>query len=147
MTYGLDRRGRQTQITQGSITTTRAFDDAGNLLSESYSGGPLDGLSVTNGYDPYLRRTSLVPLSAQGTVLASTAYGYGQASRLQTVSVGGISAGYAYLANSALVGQIGFTNNGAQRMKTTRQWDYLNRLQSVSSAPLGASAVSFSVLV
>ena len=141
--YGFDRRGRQTTITQGSITTTRTLDDAGNLLSESYSGGPLSGLSVTNGYDPYLRRTSLVLLSAQGTVLASTAYGYGQTSRLQSVSAGLISAGYAYLANSALVGPIGFTNNGTQRMTTTKQYDLLDRVLSVSSAPSAASALSF----
>lgn len=59
VSYDHDRRGRQTTVTQGSISTSRSFDDAGNLLAESYSGGPLAGLSLTNGYDEYLRRTNL----------------------------------------------------------------------------------------
>jgi len=40
------------------------------------------------------------------------------------------------LANSPLVGQIAFTNNGVQRMVTTKQFDFLNRLTNiVSSGP------------
>jgi len=54
VTYAYDRRERQTTVGQGAITTTRAFDDAGDLLSEYYSGGPLSGLRVTNGFDAYL---------------------------------------------------------------------------------------------
>jgi YD repeat-containing protein len=48
--------------------------------------------------------------------------------------------------NSPLVGQILFTNSGALRMTTTKQYDLLNRLLSVSSSPSAASAVSFSYL-
>ena len=67
-------------------------------------------------------------------------FGYDHASRLQTVSdANNNSATYSYIANSPLVYQIAFN----QRMTTTKQWDYLNRLQSVSSVPSGASAVSF----
>src|SRR5438105_11859173 len=36
--YSYDRRGRQATITQGVTTTTRSFDDPGDLLSESYAG-------------------------------------------------------------------------------------------------------------
>ena len=39
------------------MTTTRSLDDAGLLLSESYSGGTLAGLSVNASYDGYLRRS------------------------------------------------------------------------------------------
>src|SRR5439155_559753 len=44
-----DRRGRQKTITQGSMTTTLEYNNVGQLLSESYSGGTLAGLSATNG--------------------------------------------------------------------------------------------------
>jgi RHS repeat-associated protein len=48
------------------------------------------------------------------------------------------TAGYFYLANSPLVGQIGFTNNGAWRMTTTKAYDSLNRLTEISCAPSGS---------
>ena len=53
-----DRRGRQTAITNGSAVCSLALDDVGNLLSESYTGGSLDGLTITNIFDTLLRRTT-----------------------------------------------------------------------------------------
>lgn len=44
------------------------------------------------------------------------------------------SATYAYLTNSPLVSQITFASNVATVMTTTKTYDYLNRLTSVSSA-------------
>jgi YD repeat-containing protein len=52
------------------------------------------------------------------------------------------SAAYSYLANSPLVQQIVFAANGATRVTTTKQYDWLNRLAQISSAPSGASALS-----
>jgi RHS repeat-associated protein len=144
LAYGYDRRGRQTTNVQGNITIIRKFDDAGGLLSESYTGGPLDGWSVTNGYDEHVRRTNLVLLNPRGAVLTSTAYRYDSASRLLSVATGTNSATYSYVANSALIGNIFFTNGTVRRMTTTRQYDFLNRLTSVSAWPSGGSALSFS---
>jgi RHS repeat-associated protein len=42
------------------------------------------------------------------------------------------------------VGQIAFTNSSAWRMTTAKQYDYLNRLAAISSAPSAASALSYS---
>jgi len=56
---------------------------------------------------------------------------------------GTVRAGYSYLANSARVGQIGFTNNGNWRMTTTQAYDAVNRLTEVSSAPAGANAGTY----
>jgi len=132
--YGYDRRGRQTSITTGgTIVCTLTYNDAGSLLSESYTGGPLDGISVTNGYDTLLRRTKLAALFGP-TNLSTVNYSYDAASRLATVSDATNTAGYAYLANSLLVSQILFTNNGALRMTTTKQYDLLNRLTNIYSA-------------
>ncbi len=45
--YGYDRRGRQTTVTNGgALWINRTFNDAGNLLTESYAAGPLAGLSA-----------------------------------------------------------------------------------------------------
>ena len=43
----MPRRGQQTSIAQsGGLTTTFTFNDAGAVLTESYSGGVLNGLLV-----------------------------------------------------------------------------------------------------
>jgi hypothetical protein len=73
-------------------------------MGRSNTDGPLNGLSVTNGYDNFLRRTNLSALAGRSPLIQQS-YGYDAASRLQTVSDGnGNVAGYSYLANSPLVG-------------------------------------------
>lgn len=136
--------GTQIAVTNGAMTTTWNYDDAGQALSESYTGGPLDGLSVANGYDALLRRTNVSLLDSSASVLTATAYGYDADSRLATVSDGTNTAAYSYVANSPLVGQIVFTNNGTLRMTTTKQYDYLNRLTQISSTPNGSGATPVS---
>ncbi|HEY3856827.1 MAG TPA: hypothetical protein VGO67_20780 [Verrucomicrobiae bacterium] len=42
---------------------------------------------------------------------------------------------YRYVANSPLVGQIAFAQGGTTRMTTVKQYDYLNLLSSIASAP------------
>lgn len=138
VTYSYDRMGRMSSVDRDSITTTFAHDLANDVLSESYSGGILDGLSVTNGYDTSLRRTGLGAL-AGSSLLTGATYGYDNASRLATVSSGSDSATYSYVANSPLVGQIAFKHSGATKMTTTKQYDFLNRLTSISSPGTPAS--------
>jgi YD repeat-containing protein len=137
LSFTYDRRGRRAQVTQGGITTTLAYNDADQPLGEAYSGGLLNGLSVTVGYNSHLQRASLA-LGGTGSYLV--AYDYDTASRLVNLSQGDSLIGYSYLVNSPLVGQIMFTNNGSLRMTTTKQYDRVNRLESISSAALGAQA-------
>jgi len=144
VTTTYDRLGRQATVLCNGTTTTFTYSTAGQLVSESYSGGVLGGLSVTNGYDQYLRRTNLIVRGS--SVLSSTAYGYDAASRLKTVGDGTNLATYSYLANSPLVSQIAFANNGTNQMTTTKQYDYLNRLIQISSAPSVSPAITFSYL-
>ena len=139
-----DRLGRLGSIICNSMTDALTYNWAGLLLSESFSGGTLDGLSVTNGYDQFLRRTNLTALASG--VLNRTAYYYDVASRLQAVyDSNGCTAYYNYLANSLLVSQIIFTNGGNWRMTKTKQNDYLNRLTQISSQPsaLGLPPIAF----
>jgi RHS repeat-associated protein len=133
VTYTNDRLGRQSAASWNGITDTVSYNLASLLLGESFSGGTLAGFAVTNQYDQFLRRTNLAALSS-GSQFQAASYGYDHASRLLTVSDGVNTAGYNYLANSPLVGQIGFTNGMVGRMTTTKQYDYLNRLTQISSA-------------
>jgi RHS repeat-associated protein len=131
--YGYDRQGHQIAVTNGATVCNWTFNDLGQMTSESYTGGPLDGVSVTNGYDALLRRTNLTAL-AGGIRLSSANYGYDTVSRLQTVSDGTNSASYGYVENSPLVGNIVFQRNGQIVMTTIKQYDYLNRLTSIGSS-------------
>ena len=140
LSYGYDRRGRPISVTQGTITTTKTYDDAGHLLTEAYTGGPLGGVTVTNAFDSYLRKTA-VGLSTQPSTLVQ--YGYDTASRLSAVTNGSFRAPYTYLANSPLVSQIGYVYSGVSRMTTTKQYDNLNRLTQISSVPSAGATASF----
>ena len=142
ITYTYDRRGRQATVVQSPTTVGLTYNLAGELTQENYTGGPLNGLSVTNGYDHWMRRTNVV-LRSGGSSLHAASYYYDEASRLRRVASGSASAGYSYLANSPLVSQIAFTNSGVQRMVTTRQYDLLNRLENIKSVPSGSGAASF----
>src|SRR5437016_4684165 len=102
LTYGYDRRGRQTSTVQGSTTTTRTFDDPADLLIETYSGGLLSGFSVTNGFDQFLRRTNLM-VRISGFPLFHRYFGFYSASRLLSVDDGTNTISYSYIANSPLV--------------------------------------------
>ncbi len=132
LSYTYDRRRRQATVTQGTAILTRTLDPAGNLLNESWAGGPLDGISVTNGYDEFLRRTSLVANSPTAT-LSSNAFSYDWIGRLDTVSDGTNSATYTYVANSSLIDHINLARNGATVMTTTKTYDSLNRLTRIAT--------------
>ncbi len=144
VTYGYDRLGRLASTIRKGMTSAMAYNTANELLSESFSGGTLAGLSVTNGYDPYLRRTDL-GAQYSSTPLLHHSFGFDTASRLLTVTDNTVvgtpySATYSYLANSPLVNQITFKQSTTTRMTTTKQYDYLNRLSSISSA-IASSAI------
>ncbi len=137
-----DRRGRPSSVTQGSLTTSLSMNDLGQLLGESYSGGDLAGLAVTNVYDSLFRRTNNAAL-LNGASLGGVSFTYATASRLDTVSDGTNAATYAYLANSPLVSSVTFKQSGTTRLTTTKSYDNLNRLTQISSVPSADSTVSF----
>ena len=140
VTNTYDRLGRLISVDCNGMIESLVYNDANKVLSDTYSGGILNGVGVTNSYDQYLRRTNVMASSASAQLL-STAYGYDNASRLQIVSDGTDNATYTYLDNSPLVSQIFFKKSGATRMTTTKQYDYLNRLTQISSTPSGSGAV------
>jgi len=144
VTNTYDRLGRLSQQSTAIYQLNSTYNLAGQLLTESWSGGPLNGLTVTNGYDQFQRRTNLTTLASG--VLSQTMYGYDAASRLSTVNDGNNnSATYSYVANSPLVSQIVYKQGSTTRMTTSKQYDNLNRLTQISSQPSGSGvpAVAF----
>lgn len=144
ITYAYDRQGRRSEVERDGVTTTLGYDDANQPLAEEYDGGLLDGLSVSWTHNNALQRTALSLSGASGSY--SVGYTYSDAGRLDAVNTGANGAAYAYLANSPLVGQIVFTNSGTTRMTTSKQYDHVNRLTSISSAPSASSPISFDYL-
>jgi RHS repeat-associated protein len=150
LTFEYDRRGRTQMIIQGNgasaITTTLAWNQGGPLDSETHSGSFLDGLAVVidNAFpgspQSLLRRESL-EVKNGGVAIAGTTrtYGYDTASRLESVTSAGYSVQYGYLPNSELVETSTFRQDTqpqpSPRLTTSRTFDFLNRLQSISHAP------------
>src|SRR6185369_14049349 len=146
-TYTYDRRGRRATTVRNSITTTLAYNDADQVLTEGYSGGTLNGLSVSNVYDSFLRRTNAA-IKNGSTVLQGAGFVFDSAGRLQTVtdaSATAYIATYAYLANSPLAGALTFKQNGTTRLTTSKDYDYLNRLTAISSVVSGSGAPTLPV--
>jgi YD repeat-containing protein len=146
--YTYDRVGHKNVISTNSTTvSTQIYNDAGLLLVETNSSGLLTGWSVTNGYDNYMRRMTLVVL-LNGTPLWTNIFKYDTASRLASASDNKNSASYSYVANSPMVSQIAFQQSGTKRMTTTEQYDLLNRLTSIgttnaSSVTIASSAYGY----
>lgn len=148
ITLDYDRRGRPMTMTSvlGAMTNTvmdRFYTDSGHLLSEAYRSGILNGFNVTNTYDTALRKLSMAARNGTSVLGSTVTYGYDNASRLQTVGDGTYSATYGYLANSPLWQTLTFKQTTTTRATTTRGFDYLNRLQSISTAPSGAGSLFF----
>jgi hypothetical protein len=135
--------GQTTGVTNGASICNYTFSDLGLLLSDTNAAGILSGLSLTNGYDQFLRRTNLSLLSPNSQLLSATAYSYDAASRLKTVGAGTNTVAYSYLANSPLVGQMFYTNGGTLRMTRSNQFDNLNRLTNLVWTVGGTVVASF----
>ena len=101
-------------------------------MTEGYSEGTLAGLSVNNTYNGYLQRQTVTALNG-GTTLQGAAYGYDTAGRLLTVTDSPYVATYAYQANSWLLNTVTFKNGATTNLVTSRQYDRLNRLQSIAN--------------
>jgi RHS repeat-associated protein len=139
--YTRDRLGRVEQVDQGAtyngadplFTVRYTYNEAGQLLAEGHSGGPLDGITLTNTYDALLRREALT-INHQLQSLSTTSYGYDGLSRLVTVTNGPNTAAYEWLGNSTLLSNLVLRHNGAVRLSTTWTHDPLDRLQGISSS-------------
>ena len=101
-------------------------------MGESHAGGTLGDWAVTNTYYADLRRTRLRATLA-GRAQVTQDYGYDAAGRLQSATSGSFSAEYAYHANSPLVSTVSPRYHGHNRLVTTKQYDFINRLSSIGN--------------
>ncbi|HUP80551.1 MAG TPA: RHS repeat-associated core domain-containing protein, partial [Pirellula sp.] len=130
VSYSYRRNGRLNTVIRNGMTTTFHYSAMGSPLGESYAGGALDGLAVTNNYNGLMQHSAvLVP----GKI--TNLFAYNMAARVTNVSDGLNSATYSYVPNSPLISQIVFKSNTTTRMTTTKQYDFLNRLQSIRNVP------------
>lgn len=141
--FTYDRLGRLATATDAAGTLTRSYHVSGALQNEAY--GPsslLANLSVNRTFDS-LDRPSVLSI-ANLPSSPSVTYGYDAASRLQSVTSGTSAAAYTYLPNSSLLQTTRFTQAGTTRLTSTRGYDLLNRLSSITQAPATGSSSSSS---
>jgi RHS repeat-associated protein len=137
VTFTYDRGGRQETIIDAAGTHTQTHNAAGQLLSDQTSGGLLDQVTVTVGYDSLLRRSTLQS-TRNAVTLSSQSYGYDSSSRMETVTSGSQTVTYAYYPNT---GQLNTTTltGGAQ---TTRTYDSLGRLETIATSTPGSGTIA-----
>lgn len=145
VTNNFDRLGRATNVVDGAGNRFLIYTAAGLVLHETNSSGTLIGENLRFGYDQLLRRTNL-QLYATNVSLLGHSYTFDGASRMTNISDGTYQAGYSYLANSRLISQITYRSNSTTRMTTSKSYDFLDRLGSITSQPGGSGVwpVSFS---
>src|SRR5439155_2753562 len=115
VTTSYDRLGRRLSVAQGTNTTDFTYNDAGQILTETYSAGVLASWQVNNVYDVLNRRlTNNVNYS--GAPKWWTISSYDPASRLSSITDGTNNATYAYLTNSSLVTSIVMKSNTNVRL-------------------------------
>jgi RHS repeat-associated protein len=142
VSYGFDRRGRRTAVTNGTDILNLTYNNASQPLIESYSGGPLNGVIVTNSYNALLLRDNL-SVAVNSSAVLQHSYTYDSASRLSVASDGTRSGNYSYGLNS-MAGGIVFKESSTTRMTTTNSYDGLARRTLISSTPSADSVQSFS---
>ncbi len=134
-----DRLGRRTTTTDaaGTLVTTyegltAATDD------ETYAAASplLPGLAITRTRDTLLRPASLFASSTSTSNLnSSVSYSYQpNTGRLDTLTAGELTHTYGYQPQSSLIATLTQKKSGATVLTTTRTYDRLNRLSSISSA-------------
>lgn len=134
----LDRLDRPGRVTFGTNTALLAYHGSGLVVSET-SGG----LTMTNVFDGSLRKQTLELKRTNGASLLTHTYTYDGASRLATVSAGSVSVRYRYLGKSPLVQDVTFQSGSNLTLATTRNYDHLNRITEIGSAPGAAPALVF----
>lgn len=132
--YTRDRLGRVTRITQGTNIVNRTYNDAGQLLSETYGNGPLNGVGTVYTYDSLLRRSTVAAVSGNSqanlTALTQVTHGYGSHGALSNLYSVGVVADYGYAADSTVIRQVSLKDGSALRTVGTRAFDAAGRLTS-----------------
>lgn len=138
-----NRSGQPKTITDGSGTRALTYDASEQLKDEDYTAGALANFGVHRTFDSQARLSGVSVLGSPSSVLNSVGYSYDAASRLDTVTQGANTATYGYVSNAPMLVQtITFNNGTVTRLITTKSYDNLNRLASISNSPSAGSVQS-----
>jgi RHS repeat-associated protein len=140
VTTDYDRLGRVHSLTAGTNALQRSWNSAGLSLGDAWTNGILAGLSVNTTYDSSLRRQTLAARTGGTGIGPTFTNTYDGAGRLASVTDGSYTAAYGYVSDSPLWNTLEFKQNTTLRATTSRQFDYLNRLLSISTAPTGTGS-------
>ncbi len=135
---GYDRRGRTSSVTDAAGAHTVVYNAKDELAGDSIVGGILGGISVSIGYDGFLRRGGLQAL-AGATSLVNQGYTYDTSSRLETVTSGMQTATYSYHATNGLLNGTSYTGGTS----VARSYDALGRIQSVTNTPASGGPIIY----
>lgn len=135
VTYDYNRLGQRDAVVRAGSTHAIDWNEYGQFLEETITGGILDGVAVDPGYDGLRRRDRITAKAGAATILQG--FSYDEASRLKTAGQGQHLATYAYEPDSALVSGIDYRSAGALRGGVTREHDFLNRLEAIASVSTG----------
>ena len=139
VTYTLNRLGQIVAIIDASGTRTLEVATNGQVLSETHTGGLLNGTVVTNSHDALLRRDAFSATTGGPTFGAG--FTYDGASRLATVVAGADTTTYTYQTDSSLLDSVVTARNNVTSLSGTTSYDYLERLTAISASN-GTIAVS-----
>ena len=139
ITYTYDRLGRMIIATRDGVTRTVSLTLHGQQELESWTGGPLDGLSMDPGFDAFRRRNALAVSGAGGSVPGQS-YGYdavtGELSVIGSTGPGisgAATANYGYRTGTRQIESVTFVEGANTRLTQTRTYDDLHRLTGVTS--------------
>jgi RHS repeat-associated protein len=145
-----NRAGQPRQIVDGSGTTELAYDYASRLVTSFGNGGLLNGITVSNHFNPNYGRDSVSVLNSGTTVLKDDFVYESASGRLSSVGSGACLAIYGYVPNSDLLQTTTCSSNGTTVLTTTRTWDYGMRLRSIAnvvgSAPVTSHSYQYDAL-
>lgn len=135
------RNGQLQSVTDASGLRTLGYHH-GQTATEAYTAGLLAGFTLVRDYDNLDRQAALSVSSPTGSVYHVT-YRYDAVSRLYAVTSGVDVATYAYHPDSDLVQTLTQAHSNAVRLTTTKLYDKLGRLQSITSVPSADSPISY----
>lgn len=138
-----DRLGRRTSATDDAGTVTTGYTGLTSLMEdESYAGGVLAGLTLDRTPDTLLRPDILAVPAANYSI--SLSYKDGSRPDTFTATVGGVGTSHAYVyqTNSALIDTLTQKRGASTVLTTTKVFDRLNRLGSITATPPALPNVS-----
>ncbi len=132
------RDGSPATVADASGTRTFAYNADGSPDSITYATGPLAGYSLDYAQDALGRPLGYILADGTGTV-AEAVYSYDAAGRLGTVADGANAFAYGYAPGVPnQVATVTANNGTANVLTTTKTYDGLDRLLSISAAPSSA---------